>query len=237
MATAWAPRPSSSGTPNRASRASTASSCPAASPTVTTCVRAPWRASRRSWTRSSDFAADGRCGARDLQRLPGAHRGGTAARGAAEEPWAHLPVPAHDADRGVDASVLTRAAHAGPGTRHPDQPLLGRLHLRRRDLRALVEHDQIVLRYQDNPNGSRDDIAGVSNVAGNVVGLMPHPERAMSTLLGSADGRVLLEGSSASASSRTDLERAASEPAHRVRPRPALAGASGVVERPVVWWG
>ena len=49
-----------------------------------------------------------------------------------------------------------------------------------------------MLRYKDNPNGSRDDIAGVANVAGNVVGLMPHPERAMSTLLGSADGRVLL---------------------------------------------
>jgi len=51
-----------------------------------------------------------------------------------------------------------------------------------------------VLRYRDNPNGSRDDIAGVCNEAGNVVGLMPHPERAMTTLLGSADGRVLLEG-------------------------------------------
>jgi phosphoribosylformylglycinamidine synthase len=37
-------------------------------------------------------------------------------------------------------------------------------------------------------------VAGVANGAGNVVGLMPHPERAMSTLLGSADGRVLLEG-------------------------------------------
>ena len=59
---------------------------------------------------------------------------------------------------------------------------------------SLLAHDQIVLRYRDNPNGSRDDIAGVTNVAGNVVGLMPHPERAMTTLLGSADGRVLLEG-------------------------------------------
>jgi phosphoribosylformylglycinamidine synthase len=49
------------------------------------------------------------------------------------------------------------------------------------------------LRYKDNPNGSRGDIAGVANPQGNVVGLMPHPERAMSTLLGSVDGRVLLE--------------------------------------------
>jgi phosphoribosylformylglycinamidine synthase len=58
---------------------------------------------------------------------------------------------------------------------------------------SLLENDQIVLRYQDNPNGSRGDVAGLANARGNVVGLMPHPERAMSTLLGSVDGRVLLE--------------------------------------------
>ena len=50
-----------------------------------------------------------------------------------------------------------------------------------------------VLRIPINPNGSLDDIAGISNEAGNVVGLMPHPERASSLLLGSADGVVLLE--------------------------------------------
>jgi len=54
-------------------------------------------------------------------------------------------------------------------------------------------NDQIVLRYTDNPNGSLDDIAGVSNEAGNVVGLMPHPERASAEILGSVDGLVLLE--------------------------------------------
>ena len=58
--------------------------------------------------------------------------------------------------------------------------------------RTVSESGQIVLRYRDNPNGSRGDIAGLANERGNVVGLMPHPERAMSTLLGSADGRVLL---------------------------------------------
>ena len=60
-------------------------------------------------------------------------------------------------------------------------------------LRELSESGQIVLTYRDNPNGSRADIAGIANEAGNVVGLMPHPERAMSLLLGSADGRVLME--------------------------------------------
>jgi phosphoribosylformylglycinamidine synthase len=57
----------------------------------------------------------------------------------------------------------------------------------------IERNGQIVLRYKDNPNGSRDDIAGVTNKEGNVVGLMPHPERAMSMLLGSADGLVLFE--------------------------------------------
>ncbi len=60
-------------------------------------------------------------------------------------------------------------------------------------LRELHDNDQVVLRYVENPNGSLDDIAGISNIQGNVVGLMPHPERACSTLLGSTDGLVLLQ--------------------------------------------
>jgi phosphoribosylformylglycinamidine synthase len=50
----------------------------------------------------------------------------------------------------------------------------------------------IVLRYLDNPNGSVEDIAGVCNDAGNVMGLMPHPEHAVDPLLGSDDGALLL---------------------------------------------
>lgn len=50
----------------------------------------------------------------------------------------------------------------------------------------------MVLRYVDNPNGSVDDIAGITNASGNVVGLMPHPERASHPLLGSEDGALLL---------------------------------------------
>ncbi len=60
-------------------------------------------------------------------------------------------------------------------------------------LAQLRADDRVVLRYVDNPNGSLDSIAGVSNEGGNVVGLMPHPERASHALLGSTDGLVLLE--------------------------------------------
>lgn len=52
---------------------------------------------------------------------------------------------------------------------------------------------RIVLRYVEDPNGSQDRAAAVANAAGNVVGVMPHPERATEELLGSTDGQVLLE--------------------------------------------
>ena len=61
-----------------------------------------------------------------------------------------------------------------------------------RTLARLRDEDRIVLRYVDNPNGSVDEIAGVCSEGRNVVGLMPHPERACDELLGSADGAVLL---------------------------------------------
>ncbi len=57
----------------------------------------------------------------------------------------------------------------------------------------LRSEDRVVLRYVDNPNGSMDDIAGICSRERNVVGLMPHPERASSSLLGSEDGLVLLQ--------------------------------------------
>ncbi len=59
-------------------------------------------------------------------------------------------------------------------------------------LAMLLAEDRVVLRYVDNPNGSLDGIAGVCNSGRNVVGLMPHPERACDPLLGSVDGRLLL---------------------------------------------
>lgn len=91
-------------------------------------------------------------------------------------------------------SVLTRQATVGQQLRVPINHFSGNYTCDDTTWNQLVERDQIVLTYRDNPNGSRGDVAGVCNEAGNVVGLMPHPERAMSTLLGSADGRVLLAG-------------------------------------------
>lgn len=60
-------------------------------------------------------------------------------------------------------------------------------------LKALEDANQVVFRYVRNPNGSEHDIAGVTNSAGNVVGLMPHPEHSVESLTGgSTDGLTFL---------------------------------------------
>lgn len=56
-------------------------------------------------------------------------------------------------------------------------------------LEDLKENNQIVFTYNDNINGSVENIAGITNKAGNVLGMMPHPERAVEDLLGSEDGK------------------------------------------------
>ena len=103
-------------------------------------------------------------------------------------------------------TVLTNQAHVGRRAARPDQPLRGQLRVRRAarwpQLRA---DDRVVVRYVDNPNGSLDDIAGICNEGRNVVGLMPHPERASDSILGSADGVVLLKSLLAAAAGRATI--------------------------------
>src|SRR6478735_5349107 len=56
---------------------------------------------------------------------------------------------------------------------------------------AMAAQSQVMFRYQDNPNGSARDIAGIMNAGGNVLGLMPHPDRSFDPDLGSEDGAIL----------------------------------------------
>lgn len=58
-------------------------------------------------------------------------------------------------------------------------------------LAALKANGQIAFTYKENPNGSVENIAGITNEAGNVLGMMPHPERAVEALLGGEDGKRL----------------------------------------------
>jgi phosphoribosylformylglycinamidine synthase len=68
----------------------------------------------------------------------------------------------------------------------------GNYHCDAATLAELQRENRIVFRYSDgNPNGSLDDIAGICNRDRNVLGLMPHPERASEPILGSSDGRVI----------------------------------------------
>jgi phosphoribosylformylglycinamidine synthase subunit PurQ / glutaminase len=89
-------------------------------------------------------------------------------------------------------SVLTSAASLGDRLRIPVNHFEGNYTVDTETLARLRDQDRVVVRYVDNPNGSVDDIAGVCNEARNVVGLMPHPERAVHDLLGSTDGVPLL---------------------------------------------
>jgi phosphoribosylformylglycinamidine synthase subunit PurQ / glutaminase len=78
--------------------------------------------------------------------------------------------------------VLTIPVKHGEGNWYVDDDGYAELEARR----------QVVLRYTEPVNGSRSDVAGVVNEGGNVMGLMPHPEHAVDSLLGSADGTLIL---------------------------------------------
>jgi phosphoribosylformylglycinamidine synthase len=89
-------------------------------------------------------------------------------------------------------SALTNQAQPGDVLRIPINHFEGNYVCDAETLAVLRAENRVVVRYVDNPNGSIDDIAGICNEGRNVVGLMPHPERASDRILGSADGVVLL---------------------------------------------
>ena len=98
-------------------------------------------------------------------------------------------------------SALTTGAASGDVLHIPLNSYEGNYVASPETIRDMEANSQILLRYCDasgnvvddaNPNGSTDNIAGVSNAAGNVAGLMPHPERAVEDILGSTDGIRLL---------------------------------------------
>ena len=84
--------------------------------------------------------------------------------------------------RCTQGQVLTIPVKHGEGCWYADEELH----------RELEDAGQVVLRYAEDCNGSVGDVAGVRNEAGNVLGLMPHPEHAVDPLLGSGDGALIL---------------------------------------------
>src|ERR1039457_1770121 len=87
-------------------------------------------------------------------------------------------------------TAFTRACASGERLSIPAKHSWGRYYADEDTLRAMAQNGQVVLRYaaEQNFNGSLHDIAGVFNEAGNVFGLMPHPEHAVDELTGSTDG-------------------------------------------------
>ncbi len=109
--------------------------------------------------------------------------------------------------RQVDVEVVnadtpfTSACEQGQILSIPVKHTTGRYYAPETTLAELEDGGQVVFRYAEgwNPNGSARDIAGVSNRAGNVIGLMPHPEHAVDSLTGSADGALLFASAAARA--------------------------------------
>ena len=102
-------------------------------------------------------------------------------------------------------SALTNQAELGAILNVPINHFEGNFTCSPETLAELRAEDRVVLRYVDNPNGSVDDIAGITNAGRNVVGLMPHPERASHPLLGSTDGVPLLRSLLVAAGARASV--------------------------------
>ncbi len=101
-----------------------------------------------------------------------------------------------------DQTPFTRSSKAGQILKIPIAHFDGNYYATPETLVELKKNDQIVFRYSDpdgsisemaNVNGSMENIAGLMNLDRNVLGMMPHPERASEALLGSADGKIIFE--------------------------------------------
>ena len=90
-------------------------------------------------------------------------------------------------------SAVTRTLAEGQRLTMPIAHGEGRYHADEETLRMVQGEGQVVFRYADNPNGSLGDIAGLRNGSGNVVGMMPHPERCAEEQLGNTDGLTLFQ--------------------------------------------
>jgi phosphoribosylformylglycinamidine synthase len=107
--------------------------------------------------------------------------------------WVHVRVESQH-------TPFTTRMQRGQVVRMPISHGEGRYYIDQETFKRLVDNDQVVFRYCDergnltkeaNPNGSLDHVAGVCNERRNVLGLMPHPERAAEAILGSEDGRLM----------------------------------------------
>lgn len=100
-------------------------------------------------------------------------------------------------------SLITSALKPGEVLKVPIAHAEGNFFASDTDLKSIEDNDQVLFQYSDengvvnadsNPNGSVNNIAGITNKNRNVFGMMPHPERASESILGNEDGRKLFDG-------------------------------------------
>ena len=174
--------------------ASTSSAFPAASPTAIICARARWRRARRSCARSSSAAGRGVpvigiCNGfqvlTEAGLLPGALMRNAALRFVCRE----VPLRVENSQ-----SLFTANYDAGEEIAFPVAHHDGNYQADEATLDRLEGEGRVAFRYLDEVNGSARRIAGILNDSGNVLGLMPHPERVVEPAHGGTDGRRLFEG-------------------------------------------
>ena len=103
------------------------------------------------------------------------------------------------------STPFTGRASDGMTLRIPINHFEGNWYCDRDRLEAMRANGQIAFTYVDNPNGALADVAGITNEDGNVLGMMPHPERASEELLGSADGNLIFQSMIDHVASRRSL--------------------------------
>jgi phosphoribosylformylglycinamidine synthase len=109
---------------------------------------------------------------------------------------AGLKFVCHDVDLKVEraAAPFTHLYRKGQIVRFPIAHMDGNYFADQDTLDRIEGEGRVAFRYLDNPNGSARDIAGIVNERGNVLGMMPHPERLADPALGGTDGRAMFEG-------------------------------------------
>ncbi|MDX9689306.1 MAG: phosphoribosylformylglycinamidine synthase subunit PurQ [Proteobacteria bacterium] len=93
----------------------------------------------------------------------------------------------------TNQTIFTSAFEKGQSVSIPVAHGEGNYFADAQTIEKLEGNGQVVFRYLDNPNGSMNDIAGIMNDKGNVLGMMPHPERVAEPLHGCTDGRIVFE--------------------------------------------
>tara|TARA_Y100001970_G_scaffold49902_2_gene63190 strand:- start:833 stop:1498 length:666 start_codon:yes stop_codon:yes gene_type:complete len=90
-------------------------------------------------------------------------------------------------------SMFSNKLNIGDTIKMPIAHKQGNYIANKETLKQLEDQNRIIFKYKNNPNGSLMNIAGIINSNGNVLGMMPHPERACDTILGSNDGKIIFE--------------------------------------------